>query len=125
MARGVERTGTGTLAGLRKLAAMAAVCAGAAGCATVEARFERSAYGVEMKRMMAVCLDMRERGELPGIAGGSADRSLSLATEGVDFSARRDIRYPLRLDCIVTQGGRTRSFPFRKETAAGDWVLVR
>ena len=114
-----------TSTGLRKLAATAAVCAGATGCASIETRFERSAYGVEMKRMMAVCLDMRERGELPGIAGGSADRSLSLSIEGVDFSARRDIRYPLRLDCIVTQGGQTRSFPFRKETAAGDWVLVR
>ena len=114
-----------TSTGLRKLAVMAAVCAGAAGCAAVETRFERSAYGVEMKRMMAVCLDMRKRGELPGVAGGDDDRSLSLATEGVDFSARHDVRYPLRLDCIVTQGGQTRSFPFRKETAAGDWVLVR
>ncbi len=93
-----------------------------AGCAVMESKFASSPYGIEVKSMVHACLEMKENGLLPGIDAGE-DTPFELKNEGVEFSKRNDVTYPLLLNCILVKDDQEYSFPFMKQSPNSKWNL--
>jgi len=119
-----RETGTlyGLLLGLVALVALPGL-AGCGGLAATEMQFEKSLYGDELEAMMTVCMDLQKSGGLPGLAGG--ERPLEFKSDTIDFSARNEVSYPLRLNCFVHEGKKRHRFVFVKEAPAADWEFVQ
>ncbi len=92
--------------------------------ASHESRFEASPYGSALRDMMTACTTMQHNGELPGIEAGESE-SLRFATEGIPFSDKDHVRYPLKIDCLIADDNGETAFTFRKEHADGEWLLVK
>ncbi len=98
---------------------LAALLLNITGCGTI---FTNSPMGIEVSSMGQTCLDMKENGLLPGIDAG-VDTPFELKTEGVEFSKRNDVTYPLQLNCIIVIDGQEDSFPFIKQSSNSEWKL--
>ncbi len=90
-----------------------------AGCAGI---FKNSPMGIEVESMGHTCLEMKKNGLLPGIDSGE-DSHFKLKTEGVAFSKRNDVTYPLQLNCILVEDSQEQSFPFVKQSSNSEWKL--
>jgi len=106
----------------RGLFLLCAASLGITGCSLVETQFANSPYGSEIESMMKTCMVMKENGLLPGLDAGE-DKSLELTSDGIDFSERNTVNYPIQLNCVVISHDQERSFPFTKQSSNSEWKL--
>ncbi|MCY4245914.1 MAG: hypothetical protein OXU31_06925 [Gammaproteobacteria bacterium] len=100
---------------------LAAVTIGMTAC-QYEQRFAGSVYGKELESMVHTCIQMQQDGRLPGIAAGG--RNLQFSSGGVNFDERDAVSYPLRVTCIVDDGGRRSEFAMERAAAGAEWTLA-
>ncbi len=89
------------------------------GCAGT---FKNSPMGIEAGSMLDICVEMKKNGLLPGI-DSDEDTHFELKIEGMAFSKRNDVTYPLQLDCILVKDSQEQSFPFIKQSSNSEWKL--
>ncbi len=107
----------------RSLFLLAALSLSITGCTTMETtQFENSPYGAEVQSVINTCMDMQKKGLLPGINAGE-DKSMKFESDGIDFTKRNEVAYPLRLNCNVIKHGQRHSFSFVKQSSASKWKL--
>lgn len=99
---------------------LAAVTAGMTAC--YERRFAGSDYGKELDSMVKTCIQMQQDGRLPGIAAGG--RNLQFSSGPINFDERDAVAYPLRLTCVVENGGQRDEFALERAAAGAEWTLA-
>ncbi len=68
-------------------------------------------------------LNICKRYWVPPEIDAGEDTPFELKSEGVEFSKRNDITYPLQLNCIIVRDGQEYSFPFIKQSSNSEWKL--
>jgi len=121
--KNAKNKGTGTLYGLILGLVALPGLAGCGGLAATAMQFEQSPYGAVLEPIMNVSMDLQQSCDLPGLAGG--ERPLEFKSDEIDFSARNEVYYPLRLNCFVHEGRKKHRFAFVKEAQTADWELVK
>ena len=94
------------------------------GCSSIETQFANSPYGLETKSMVDTCMEKQKKGLLSGVNPGES-KSIEFSSEGVNFSDRDNVTYPLQLNCIVIKQDKKHSFSFIKESKHSQWELSK